>query len=891
MEYLPEMTLSILHNMLNGFAYHQIITNGDGKPIDFCYIDVNPAFEKMTGLTKENILGKRVTEVIPGINASNFNWFETFGEVALKGKSISFDQYFEPFNKWYSINVFSPKKGYFITIFSDITSLKKTNLSLEDKNNNLNSLFEEMNALEEELRQQVDELSFQRDKLRESEERLNRAQSLAHVGSWELDLTTGLIWGSEEAFRIYGLPRVSPYLPLLQVQEQVDIKDRLVMDEALKDLLEKDSKYDIEFTIARQNDGEKRIIHSRAEAAHDDTNNPSKVLGAIQDITEHKLADLSVLKKNEELTALYEELLATEEELRVQYEALAEVNEKLKNSEERYKVASEGANDGIWDWDISNDFLFVSQRFKELVGLENTIIAKPNDIIKEMIFPDHYHYTIENLTKHLQGETDFFSSELKILTSCGEYKWFLCRGKALKDKEGKAYRMAGSLTDISEVKKHHEVIHNLAYYDLLTGLPNKVLFQDRLNMAINYARRNNKKIALIFFDADNFKNINDTLGHFIGDQVINEAGKILKSSIRDYDTLARLGGDEFVVTITDIKSLNELVRLTERIKNSFSNPIIINDNSIYITFSMGVSIYPDDGEDIVELLKNADTAMYKAKELGKNNTQFYDKEMKAQILRKIEVENNLRNAVEKGELFLTYQPCINLKDKSIKGFEALLRWNSGNLGFIKPLDFIPLAEETGMIIKIGKWVLENACMQNKLWHDLYNIKTVISINISPIQLKDRNFLSIIRRTLEKTGLNPEYLELEITENILIDSVDLTIKKLEKLRKLGVRISLDDFGTGFSSLKYLKKLPLNTVKIDKSFIDDINTKSHKPLLVGSIISIAHLMGLQVIVEGVETKVQLDYLLNENCDGIQGFLFSKPVVGEEVPLLIKNFVFDQ
>jgi len=888
MDYTLRMLESIFENMINGYAYHQIIIDENNYPIDYVFLDVNPAFEKMTGLTKDQVIGKKVTEVIPGFSDSKFDWIGVYGSTALAGKKHSFQEFSEGLKRWYLVNVFSPQHGFFITIFNEITDLKQKEEELLEKNENLTALLEEVSAMEEELRQQVDELSLQRDNLGNSEDRLKRAQALAHVGNWELDLFNNTIWASEEAFRIYGITRTSPYLPLAEVQEQVDSNDRSVLDLALRQLLDSKKEYSVEFTITRNSDGQRRIIHSVAELVLDNMGTPQKALGVIHDITEHKEAELKIKKNNEELTALYEEIVATEEELRTQYEMLALLNEKLRLSEERYKLSLEGANDGIWDWDIKEDKLYVSDRCRELVCFGSNIIDCPKEYLQKIVHPEDIYIILENFRKHLNGETQHLNCEHRILEQKNQnlYRWILVRGKAVWDINGKAYRMAGSLTDISEIKRQHEVIHKLAYYDSITGFPNKVLFQDRLNVATHYASRNEKKVALVFLDLDNFKKINDTQGHLMGDEVLKEASIKINSCIRNYDTLARFGGDEFIVLMQDIENINEVATITERIKNIFNNPLYVNKNPIYITFSMGIALFPDDGDDINELLKNADTAMYKAKELGKNNIQFYNKAMNEEILRKIDIENSLRTAVENQELFLEYQPCFALKEGKIKGFEALLRWSNRKLGAIPPLNFIPIAEETGMIIKIGEWVLKKACQQNKEWQVKFNINTVISVNISPIQLKHINFIYIVRKTLQETGLKPEYLELEITENILIDSIELITDKLNELRQLGIRIALDDFGTGFSSLSYLKRLPLNTVKIDKSFIADIFLEENNSHLVGAIITIAHLMGLKIIAEGVETKEQLDYLLQAGCDGIQGYLFSEPISVNEVPLFLSK-----
>lgn len=432
----------------------------------------------------------------------------------------------------------------------------------------------------------------------------------------------------------------------------------------------------------------------------------------------------------------------------------------------------------------------------------------------------------------------------------------------------------------STLEENQKKLEYLAFYDTLTELPNRSLFIDRLNMGINYALRNNDKLAVMFLDLDNFKIVNDSLGHNLGDELLKEISQRLKNIVIEGETLSRFGGDEYALILNNIDDYKKIIKLAQKISKAISEPVILNGQEIIISVSMGVAIYPEDGDNTEELLKSADTAMYKAKTNGKNGYQFFNKKMKQELIYKIQMEKNIREAIKKKEFILHFQPQIDVQNSCVRGFEALVRWNNSKGELIFPNEFIAIAEETGLIVELGAWVLMEACLKNKEWESLYNSKIIISVNISVVQLKQRNFVSTVKSVLAITGMKPEYLELEITESMLIESYDETIDSLKELRKMGILIALDDFGTGYSSLNHLKNLPIDTLKIDKTFIDGISSPNNGGDIVGSIITLVQKLGLKTIAEGVETKEQLDYLIENGCEHIQGYIYSKPVIASEV-----------
>lgn len=436
-----------------------------------------------------------------------------------------------------------------------------------------------------------------------------------------------------------------------------------------------------------------------------------------------------------------------------------------------------------------------------------------------------------------------------------------------------------------ELRRKREQIHRLAYFDSLTGLPNRALFEEKLSIALEDAQLNNGKLALLYLDLDDFKKVNDTIGHMFGDLLLKNVGSLLKKCLGEKATVTRLGGDEFVAVLPRIDDEEELVKFIENIIKAFQNPWILDDREFYITVSIGVTLYPKDGEASHILLKNADTAMYSAKNNGKNSYYFYTPDLNEKMIEKLEMENNLRHAVERNEFMVYYQPKVHMHTGNITGVEALIRWKHSTKGMISPNDFIPIAEETKLIIPIGEWVLRNACEQNKIWQELGYRDMSVSVNLSVIQIQQPDFIEKVKSILKETGIKPSSLELEITENIIMEDFEFTNNILNHLRGLGIHISLDDFGKGYSSLNYLKQLEIDVLKIDKAFVDDITENSHQQAIVKAVIEMAHNMDITVVAEGVETWEQFEFLKSLHCDKVQGYLFSKPISVLEMEEMMK------
>src|SRR6185369_9662107 len=440
------------------------------------------------------------------------------------------------------------------------------------------------------------------------------------------------------------------------------------------------------------------------------------------------------------------------------------------------------------------------------------------------------------------------------------------------------------IRDISKRKKAEEEIQQLAYYDTLTRLPNRALLYDRMSQAIALANRNRRYVGILFLDLDRFKVINDTLGHVAGDRLLKTVAERLSSSVRESDTVSRLGGDEFIVVLSSLAHDDDITNAAEKILTVISGAIMIDNREIFTTASIGIAIFPNDGTDINILLKNADIAMYQAKDQGRNNFQFFSKEMNVKALEHLMLETSLRRALEREELFLVYQPQLNLNTGEVVGMEALLRWRHPDLGDLLPAEFIPLAEETGLIIPIGEWVLKAACAQNKSWQDSGYLPLRMAVNISGGQFRQQNFVEMVAGILKETGLEAARLELELTESMVMHNASATVTLLCELKTMGVSLSIDDFGTGYSSLSYLKHFPIDRVKIDRSFVRDITSNPDDAAIAAAIIAMSHSLNLKVTAEGVEHQEQLEFLSSRGCDEIQGFLLTPPLSAEGLTLFL-------
>ena len=536
---------------------------------------------------------------------------------------------------------------------------------------------------------------------------------------------------------------------------------------------------------------------------------------------------------------------------------------------------------GVWIINMQTNKAFFSEGFLKIFGRSPEEFYQDVGLWEKTIHPEDLAVVQKRKSEKQNGQVTI--DEYRIITQNGDVRWVQDRGIPYKDSD-KQNIYIGIIFDITERKLADEKIKYLAYHDDLTGLPNRKFFNEHLNTTIKNAKWNDT-FTLLFIDLDRFKIVNDSLGHNIGDQLLNEVGQRIKSSVRSQDIVAHHAGDEFIILIENV-SKDETDIIAERILSSLEAPFFITGNEIFISASIGISSYPVDGSNSETLIKNADTAMYDAKYYGKNNSKYYSLDIENANNRKMSIINGLHKALENKEFELYYQPKIITSSQSVYGVEALLRWTHPKLGPISPAEFIPLAEETGLIIPLGDWVMQEACKNFKDWEVKGFAPQCVCINISPRQLRDPQLLNKIKNILEEYHVIPQHFEIEITESVAIDNFDDTISKLNQIRKTGVRVALDDFGTGYSSLNYLRQFPLDALKIDRTFIHEVMFNSQTAAIVKTIISIAHSLNLPVIAEGVETEEQFNFLYDLNCDFIQGFLISPPVPLNKIEEILKK-----
>jgi len=669
---------SLFENMLDGFAYCKMLFDDRGVPADFVYLDVNSAFGSLTGL--EDVKGKKVTEVIPGIKESNPELFEIYGRVAVTGQSEKFEVEVEPLGKQFSISVYCPKMEYFVAVFENITERKN------------------------------------------AEDRLRlMAQVFKHIG---------------EAIVITGPDN-----------------SILVTNNAFTSL----TGYSQEDALGQN----PRILKSGIET-------------------------------KEFYASMWESLL-----------------------KENYWQGE------IWDKRKDGSF-----------------------------YPKWLAITV---VRNDQGEITYY---------------------------------IGSFTDISERKQAAQKIEYLANHDHLTNLPNRFSLMERLSQALGQAKRSTSHLAVMFIDLDHFKNINDSLGHHIGDMLLFHVAARLSESVRSADIVGRLGGDEFVVVLPQIQSGIDSVHIANKIQQAMSQTFRIGGHDLHITASIGISVFPHDGETIEEMMKNADLAMYSAKAKGRNNYQFFMQEMNSTAQERLLIEKNLRAAINREEFLLHYQPQIEAITGRVVGVEALVRWQHPQYGLVPPDMFIPIAEETGLILPIGIFVLNTACRQLTAWLSEGLPPIRMAVNLSARQFKQDNLPRLVAEVIAESGIDPHLLELEITESVAMDNPEETILHLRRLREMGIELSIDDFGTGYSSLSYLKLFPANRLKIDRSFVQDIETDSDDAAIAAATIALAHKLGKEVIAEGVETEGQLSFLKDQQCDIIQGYFFSRPLPAAELAQFLRN-----
>jgi diguanylate cyclase (GGDEF)-like protein/PAS domain S-box-containing protein len=637
------------------------------------------------------------------------------------------------------------------------------------------------------------------------------------------------------------------------------------------------------------------LVHS---LIHVPLTSKGKTLGVLS-VDNHK-SKRDFKKKDESLlTSLADYASVAIENANLYHQARQEIQERkrvaqaLRISEERYALAVRGANEGLWDWDLTKNTIYFSPRWKSMLGYsEDEIQNNPDEWFRRIHAEDLARMKLD-FSAHCEGVTSHFENEHRMLHKDGSYRWMQTRGLAVWNGNGKATRMAGSLADITDRKTAEQKLLHDAFHDALTGLPNRTLFIDRLRYAVERAkRRDDYLFAVLFLDLDRFKDINDSLGHFVGDQLLIAIANRLQKDLRSTDTVARLGGDEFVILLEDISDISDATRIADHLQSELTNANHLIDHDVFVTTSIGIVLSVTGYNRPEEVLRDADIAMYRAKALGKARYEIFDPTMRDLIMERLMLEGDLRRALESDELIPYYQPIVSLDSGRTTGFEALVRWNHPKRGLLTPDAFIGIAEETGLVIAIDRLVLREACRQLQEWQSMYHTDPplTISVNLSVKQVTQPDLVEFIQHTLDETGVSPRCLKLEITESVIMDNFESTASVFGKIQNMGVQIEIDDFGIGYSSLSYLSHFPINALKIDRSFISRmVNNGSHLKI-VQAIVMLAHGLGMNVTAEGVENESQLSVIKSLGCELAQGYIVSKPTSKAEAGDFILKKLFD-
>lgn len=644
-----------------------------------------------------------------------------------------------------------------------------------------------------------------------------------------------------------GCVRLTGYQPddlllngRVSYEEITHAADRERVRAAIHEALAKHRRFEVEYRIVRA-DGTIRWVWERGTAIRGAHGEVVALEGIIEDITERTEATLA-----------------------------------LREAERRYRSLFDNAIEGIFRTTPDGHYLDANPALARIYGFDSPqeLMESLRDIRSQLYVDPARREEFMRIVK-ARGSISGFESQ--VYRKNGDVIWISENARAVFDGAGNVLHYEGTVEDVTERRLYQTRIEQQANYDTLTGLANRSLLNDRLQQAIFTAASYGTRLAVVFVDLDRFKFINDSLGHHVGDQLLKEMAERFKTCVREFDTVARLGGDEFVLLINGQSGPDGVATGMERMLEVISKPWRTVQGEFEVTCSIGVALYPDDGEDATTLLKHADSAMYRAKEHGRNNFQFFTNELNQLMKERFELENNLRRALDRGQFELLYQPRVDLATRKVIGCEALIRWQLPGRGVVSPSRFIPVAEEIGLIAPIGRWVLHTACAQNKAWQDSGFEPCVVSVNVSPRQFRRDDLVETIREVLADTRLEPRYLEIELTENMVMHDAARMVQMLYAIKRLGVQIAVDDFGTGYSSLSYLKRFPVDRLKVDRSFVQDIAVDADDAAIVRTIIALGHNLGLKVVAEGVETEEQIAFLSANACDELQGYYFSQPISG--------------
>ena len=880
--------LNVIDNMKEGYAFHKMLYDENGEPYDYQFIYVNDAFLKIVNKKKEDFEGRNATEVLPWVQGNKNNRaIREYGRLSMTGGVIERkEQFLDNYLKWVDIKAISSGDQFFSTIIRDIT-------------------------VEKEL---------ERD-LKYDEERYRTMLETVPVSILEADITEMWHMITEAKMKHSNIKDFLASHPEVIQQLQGFMLVKAVNNEAVR-LFNADSQRELiknihKVTTKETNTSWKRFFkdlwHDRdlieTEAVFQDLQENKMILFlrmkkiitrekvilliSIMNVSHLKQMEAEWEKQQTELYANYEQMEAYNEELRATQEDLSEINAELSRTnsrlvkrEEQLKIALQSAKEALWILDErTGDFEDIGD-WESLLGYETGELGRSFETWLHYIHKDDRERVKTVLQQAFYEEDSFFEIEYRFKNKEGNWVWVLSKGRVTRDSDDHSKKILGTHQDITRRKEAEQRLSYLTAYDNLTGLPNMTYLNERLTEEIERARRSKKNIAVLTLDLDGFKKINDSMGHNAGDALLVMVASRLRKRIRRSDFIARVSSDEFALIFPEIDQRANISKLADNVLGKFSRPFKVEQNEVFLKSSIGIATFPDDGNNVDSLIKKSELALLRAKQKGKNQFKFYTETMNTKAVKRFNLETRLHRAIEKEQFVLNYQPQFNLKTSKLVGIESLIRWEDPDRGTISPGDFIPIAEESGLIVPIGNWVLKEACGQLKSWHNMGFYPLTISVNLSPLQFSQDDLVDIVRGVIDDSGIDPSDLMLEITENLLMEDQKEAYEKLKALKDMGCKLSIDDFGTGYSSLAYLRKFPIDELKIDKSFVLDLEFPDNASI-VKTIISLAENLNLNVIAEGIEQESQKDFLMTNKCNLMQGFLFGHPMKKEDLETYLTEF----
>jgi diguanylate cyclase (GGDEF)-like protein/PAS domain S-box-containing protein len=817
---------SLVNSLDAGFCTVEILYDAAGIANDYRFIEVNHAFKELTGL--EDAVGKTIYELTPDHDKS---WVELYAQVARTQESVRFDSPAATSgDRWYEVNAFpvgaSPHRV--AIIFNEISAKRRAE-----------------------------------DTLRVNETRLDHALSIASLGTFEWNIPQERMSLSKRGEAIFGFS-TDEQPDSTAILARIEPKDYARLQIEAQDSLKTGVRRSTEYQVLLP-DGSVRLVRSVSDVANG-AGPANRFIGVLEDITQSRNSDSKLQELNAALLKTAAENIT--------------IHEALYDEKERAQVTLNSIGDAVICTNVEGQVTYLNAVAERLTGWK---LKEANGKALELVFHLIDSNTREAIANPMalataENKTVGLPPQCTLVRRDGSELAIEDSAAPIHDRTGKTTGAVMVFHDVSAARDLSLQLSHQAQHDPLTDLPNRSLLNDRLAQAIALTARHDARLAVLYLDIDRFKNINDSLGHLIGDRLLITVGERLLACVRASDTVSRQGGDEFVILLAEVNTATDAGLCAEKILARVRMPYNLDGHELHVSASIGIVICPEDGTAVETLLKNADSAMYEAKDRGRDNFQFYRKDLNASAQERQVTEGELRHALDRGQLRLHYQPILHIASGLVAGIEALIRWEHPTRGMLAPVSFMQIAEESGLIVPIGNWVLKEACRQGAVWHAAGFIPLRLAVNISAVELRSKDFVQTVAKTLAETGFDAHSLELELTETFLMQDAKSTSRVLEELKALGLDLALDDFGTGYSSLSYMRRFPINALKIDRSFVNDLTLDQNDASVVSAVINMGKSLHMRVVAEGVETSEQLDFLREQACPEAQGYFFSRPLIAE-------------